>query len=40
VHGSGFEEVAAEFVEVGDRAEEVGCDVALVVKGLEAAPDA
>lgn len=39
MHGRRFEEVVIDFVEIGDGADEVRCDVALVVEGFEAAPD-
>ena len=38
--GSGFEEVHADFIEVGDRSDNVASNVALVIKFLEAAPNA
>lgn len=34
-----FQEVHADLVEIGDGADNVGTDMALVVKGLEAAVD-
>jgi len=40
VHVCGFEKVVCDFHFIGDRANDVGADVALVVEGLEAAPDA
>lgn len=40
MHCCGFQQVAADFVVVGDGTQEVGCDVALVVEGFETAPDA
>ncbi len=40
MHVCGFEKVVCDFHFIGDRANDVGADVALVVEGLEAAPDA
>lgn len=40
VHGRGFEEVVGDFVLVVDGADDVRADVAFVVEGLHAAPDA
>jgi hypothetical protein len=37
---SGFEEVHADFIEVGDRSHNVAGDVALVIEFLEATPNA
>ena len=39
MYGRGFEEVHANFVEVGYRADEVGCYMALAVEFLETTPD-
>ena len=36
----GFEQVMGDFHFVGDGADDVGADVAFVVEGFEAAPDA
>lgn len=40
VHGRGFEQVVGDFVLVVDGADDVRADVALVVEGFHAAPDA
>lgn len=40
VHGRGFEEVVGDFVLVVDGADDVRADVAFVVEGFHAAPDA
>jgi hypothetical protein len=40
VYGRRFKQVVIDLVEVGDGADVVCCDVALVVEGFEAAPDA
>jgi hypothetical protein len=39
MHGRSFEEVVVDFVEVGDKADQMCWDVALVVEGFETAPD-
>jgi len=39
MHSGRFEQVAADFVEVGDGPQDVHCDVALVVESLDTAPD-
>lgn len=40
MHGGRFEQVAADFVKVGNGPQDVHRDVALVVEGLDTAPDA